>query len=197
MMLIESRRLINIKYFGHNTHFGPTISHLQCCYKLAKQSCNGKFSSSSNHPLQLEIMLVLFWKMYIFSTEMLANYNLMCCNLIICWMRQFALRKNMLNYENTNQHSTNPQGWNEHTRLIHCICRISFTPKHAISMNPALLMEVKQMTRKVMFCSKVILSYALFTLLHHGKDGRFLLGLVADFGSLERPSEQWFSVEEQ
>lgn len=62
--------------------------------------------------------------------------------------------------------------------------------KHANSMNPALLMEVKPVTRKVMFCSKLILLHALFTLLRHGKDGRFLLGLVADFGSLERPSEQ-------
>lgn len=62
--------------------------------------------------------------------------------------------------------------------------------KHTNPMNTALLKEKNQMTRKGMNCSKLIILHVLFTLLRHGKDGRFLLGLFADFGSLERPCEQ-------
>lgn len=57
-------------------------------------------------------------------------------------------------------------------------------------MNPALLMEVKPITRKGMASSGLTLLHVLFTLLCHEKDGRFSLGLIADFGSLERPREQ-------
>lgn len=45
--------------------------------------------------------------------------------------------------------------------------------KHTNPMNTALLKEMKQMTRKGMNCSKLILLHVLFTLLRHGKDGRF------------------------